>query len=251
MELRNRVALVTGAGQGVGRGIALALGAAGARIALVGRTRSTLDAVASELRAGGADALWVVADATDRTQIRAAVATLEQTWGRLDVLVNSAYEPRVGVFDDLTAEDARADWTSGFAGPLRFMQECFELLRASNGCVVNIGAATGLKPDSTTFSFYASTKEALRSLTRTAAMEWGPHGVRVNALIPLATSPAFDQWGAQHPFEFQIILDSIPLKYLGDAQHDVGPGVVFLASDDARYLTGTTLMLDGGRGYLR
>ena len=82
-------------------------------------------------------------------------------------------------------------------------------------------------------------------------MEWGPHGVRVNALIPLATSPAFDQWGAQHPFEFQIILDSIPLKYLGDAQHDVGPGVVFLASDDARYLTGTTLMLDGGRGYLR
>ncbi|HUP75512.1 MAG TPA: SDR family oxidoreductase [Acidimicrobiales bacterium] len=251
MELGNRVALVTGAGQGVGRGIALALGAAGARVVVLGRTRSKLDAVTAELRAAGADALAIVADATNRMQIRAALSTVSNTWGRLDVLVNSAYEPRVGMFDELTAEDAREDWTSGFAGPLRCMQESFELLRATNGCVVNIGAATGLKPDTTTFSFYASTKEALRSLTRTAAMEWGPHGVRVNMVIPLAKSPAFDLWGEEHPEEYRINLASIPLKYLGDPQHDVGPGVVFLASDDAHYLTGTTLMLDGGRGYLR
>lgn len=191
MELGNRVALVTGAGQGMGRGIALALGAAGARVALVGRTRSKVDAVAGELRAGGAEAIAISADATNRLQIRAALSTVSNTWGGLDVLVNSAYEPRIGVFDELTAEEARADWTSGFAGPLRCMQECFELLQARKGCVVNIGAATGLKPDTTTFSFYASTKEALRSLTRTAAMEWGPLGVRVNMVIPLAKSPAF------------------------------------------------------------
>ena len=251
MKLHNRVALVTGAGQGVGRGIALALGAAGARVVLIGRTRSKLDAVAGELRAGGAEALAIVADATDRAQIRAALATTGDTWGQLDVLVNSAYEPRVGLFDELTADDARVDWTSGFVGPLRCMQECFPLLRATQGCVVNIGAATGLKPDTTTFSFYASTKEALRSLTRTAAMEWGPLGIRVNMVIPLAKSPAFDLWGEQNPEEYRINLGSIPLKYLGDPHHDIGPGVVFLASDDAHYLTGTTLMLDGGRGYLR
>lgn len=251
MELGNRVALVTGAGQGMGRGIALALGAAGARVALVGRTRSKVDAVAGELRAGGAEAIAISADATNRIQIRAALSTISNTWGGLDVLVNSAYEPRVGLFDELTAEDARDDWTSGFSGPLRCMQECFELLQARKGCVVNIGAATGLKPDTTTFSFYASTKEALRSLTRTAAMEWGPLGVRVNMVIPLAKSPAFDLWGEENPEEYRLNLASIPLKYLGDPQHDVGPGVVFLASDDAHYLTGTTLMLDGGRGYLR
>jgi len=251
VELHNRVAVVTGAGQGMGRGIALALGAAGARVALIGRTRATLDTVAGELRARGGNALVIVADATARPQIRAAVATIADTWGQLDILVNSAYEPRVGLFDDMTADDARADWTSGFVGPLRCMQECFELLRATKGCVINIGAATGLKPDTTTFSFYASTKEALRSLTRTAAMEWGAFGMRVNALIPLAKSPAFDRWGEANPEEYRINIGSIPLKYLGDPQHDVGPGVVFLASDAARYMTGTTLMLDGGRGYLR
>jgi NAD(P)-dependent dehydrogenase (short-subunit alcohol dehydrogenase family) len=70
-------------------------------------------------------------------------------------------------------------------------------------------------------------------------------------VIPLAKSPAFDLWGEEHPEEYRINLASIPLGYLGDPQYDVGPGVVFLASDDAHYLTGTTLMLDGGRGYLR
>jgi meso-butanediol dehydrogenase / (S,S)-butanediol dehydrogenase / diacetyl reductase len=220
-------------------------------VALVGRTPAKLDAVRDELAALGRRAVAIVADATDRAQIRAAVARVAEEWGRLDVLVNSAYEPRVGLFDALTAADATADWTSGFAGPVRCMQECFELLRVSQGSIINVGAATGLKPDSSTFALYASTKEALRSLTRTAAMEWAHVGIRVNALIPLATSPAFAEWGDEHPADFQIILDSIPLGYLGDPQHDVGPGAVFLASDDAHYLTGTTLMLDGGRGYLR
>lgn len=247
MDLTGKVALVTGAGQGVGRGIALALGRAGARVVLTGRTQLKLDAVRDELGGG----LAVCADMTDRAQIRHVLAETQRSYGQLDCLVNSAYEPRVGLFDELTADDARADWNSGFAGPLRCMQESFALLRDSKGSIINVGAATGLKPDTTTFTLYASTKEALRSFTRTVAMEWAQFGIRVNALIPLATSPAFSEWGEANPDAYQVIKDSIPLKYLGDPEHDVGPGAVFLASSDAHYVTGTTLMLDGGRGYLR
>lgn len=247
MQLTGRIALVTGAGQGVGRGIALAMGRAGAFVVLTGRTQAKLDAVREELGAGVA----IEADMADRAQIGAVVARIEREHGRLDCLVNAAYDARVGRFDELGPDDARWDWNSGFAGPLRCMQACHGLLSRSGGNIINVGAATGLKPDTTTFALYASTKEALRSLTRTAAMEWAKDGIRVNALIPLATSPSFEDWGARNPEAFQTILDSIPLGYLGDPADDVGPGAVFLASDDAHFLTGTTLMLDGGRGYLR
>jgi len=247
MELTNRTVLVTGAGQGVGRGIAVAMGRAGARVFLTGRTRAKLERVRDEIGSGVA----LEADMTDRAQIRGVVDRIEAEAGGLDCLVNAAYDARVGMFDALSADDARWDWNSGFAGPLRCMQACFPMLARAKGSVINVGAATGLKPDTATFTLYASTKEALRSLTRTAAMEWAAHGIRVNALIPLATSPSFTAWGEAHPAAYQTILDSIPLRYLGDPVDDVGPGAVFLASDDAHFMTGTTLMLDGGRGYLR
>jgi NAD(P)-dependent dehydrogenase (short-subunit alcohol dehydrogenase family) len=247
MQLTGRTVLVTGAGQGVGRGIAVAMGRAGARVFLTGRTRAKLERVRDELGSG----VVIEADMTDRAQIRGVVERIEADAGGLDCLVNAAYDARVGMFDALSADDARWDWNSGFAGPLRCMQACFPMLARAKGSVINVGAATGLKPDTATFTLYASTKEALRSLTRTAAMEWSAHGIRVNALIPLATSPSFTAWGEAHPAAYQTILDSIPLRFLGDPVDDVGPGAVFLASDDAHFLTGTTLMLDGGRGYLR
>jgi NAD(P)-dependent dehydrogenase (short-subunit alcohol dehydrogenase family) len=108
-----------------------------------------------------------------------------------------------------------------------------------------------LKPDTTTFALYASTKEAIRSLTRTAACELAAHGIRVNALIPLATSPSFSAWADENPDDYQVILDTIPLGRMGDGELDVGPAAVFLASEAAHYVTGTTLLADGGRGYLR
>jgi len=247
MQLAGRVALVTGAGQGVGRGIAVALARAGASVVLTGRTLAKLEAVRAEIGGG----LALAADMSERGAIARVVARIEADHGRLDCLVNAAYDARVGRFDDLSEADARWDWNSGFAGPLRCMQACFPLLARARGNVVNVGAATGLKPETATFALYASTKEALRSLTRTAAMEWAAHGIRVNCLIPLATSPSFRAWGEANPEAWQTIMDSIPLRSLGDPIEDVGPGAVFLASDDAHYLTGTTLMLDGGRGFLR
>lgn len=124
-------------------------------------------------------------------------------------------------------------------------------MAASGGSIINVGAATGLKPDTTTFALYASTKEAIRSLTRTIANEFAADGIRANVLIPLAASPSFTQWAAENPEEYRVINETIPLRRMGEPEHDVGPVAVFLASSDARYVTGTTLLADGGRGYLR
>jgi meso-butanediol dehydrogenase/(S,S)-butanediol dehydrogenase/diacetyl reductase len=249
--VEGQVALVTGAGQGMGRGIALALAAEGARVALVGRTLAKLDAVAAEVRDRGGDALAVAADVSDRDAAFGAVATVLERWGRLDTLVNAAYDSRVGLLDELDADDARHDWQTGFAAALWCIQAAHPALAATGGSVVNIGAATGLKPDTTTFALYASTKEAIRSLTRTAACELAVDGIRVNALIPLATSPSFSAWADDNPDDYQVILDTIPLGRMGDAEDDVGPAAVFLASAGAHYVTGTTFLADGGRGYLR
>ncbi len=245
------VTLVTGAGQGMGRGIALAMADEGARVALVGRTLAKLDTVAAEVEARGGEAFAVEADVSDRDAAFAAVAAVVDRWGRLDCLVNAAYDSRVGHLDDLQSDDARHDWQTGFASTLWCIQAAHPALAATGGSVVNVGAATGLKPDTTTFALYASTKEAIRSLTRTAACELAADGVRVNALIPLATSPSFSAWADDNPDDYQVILDTIPLGRMGDAELDVGPAAVFLASADAHYVTGTTFLADGGRGYLR
>ncbi|MCU0272360.1 MAG: SDR family oxidoreductase [Acidimicrobiales bacterium] len=249
--LEGTVGVVTGAGQGMGRGIALALAAEGAQVALVGRTRSKLEAVAAEVRDRGSDATVHEVDVTDRAAVLALAAEVLAAHGRVDVLVNAAYDTRVGRFDDLSAADARHDWHSGAASTLWCVQAFHPALAATRGSVINVGAATGLKPDTTTFALYASTKEAIRSLTRTMACELAVDGIRVNALIPLASSPSFTQWADDNPDDYRAIEASIPLRRMGDPEDDVGPAAVFLASEDAHYVTGTTLLADGGRGYLR
>lgn len=249
--LDGAVAVVTGAGQGMGRGIALAMAAEGARVALVGRTASKLDAVAAEVTARGSTATVHVVDVTRRADVLALAGAVQAAHGRVDVVVNAAYDARVGRFDDLTATDARHDWYSGFASALWCTQAFRAALAVTKGSVINLSAATGLKADTTTFALYASTKEAVRSLTRTMACELAADGIRVNALIPLAASPSFTAWADENPDDYAVIEASIPLRRMGEPEADVGPTAVFLASADAHYVTGTTLLADGGRGFLR
>jgi NAD(P)-dependent dehydrogenase (short-subunit alcohol dehydrogenase family) len=251
LVLDGTVGVVTGAGQGMGRGIALALATEGAHVALVGRTASKLEAVAAEVQARGAQATVHSVDVTDRAAVRSLAADVVAAHGRVDVVVNAAYDTRVGRFDVLSAADARHDWQSGVASVLWCVQAFHATLATTNGSVINVGAATGLKPDTTTFALYASTKEAIRSLTRTMACELAADGIRVNALIPLASSPSFTQWAEDNPDDYRIIEATIPLRRMGDPELDVGAVAVFLASADAHYVTGTTLLADGGRGYLR
>ena len=250
-RLDGRVVLVTGAGQGIGQGIALAAAAEGAHIVAAGRTLDKVEKTADEVRARGVEALAVQCDVRRRDEVDACVAAAAERFGRLDGLVNNAMMVSLGPVLDITEKDARRTWDSGFLGTLWCMQAAHPLLVASKGSVVNLGTGSALRPDPAGFALYAGTKEMIRTLTRAAAVEWGSEGVRVNAIIPNGMSPGLEMWSQFAPEEFEAFVSSIPLGRVGDLEQDVGKVVAFLLSDDARYVTGTTLMADGGQAYLR
>ena len=134
---------------------------------------------------------------------------------------------------------------------LRFMRACYPHLKG-DGVVVNLGSSSALQWNSDGYGAYAAEKEALRALSRAAACEWGADGIRVNCILPLANSPGIKEWFAQKPDAFlQAILQTVPLRRIGDCERDIGRAVVFLCGPDSGYITGHTLPVDGGQSFLR
>ncbi len=248
-SLAGKVAIVTGAGQGVGRGIALALAGAGCSVVVSGRTLSKCEDTAALIAGRGRTALAIRCDVGARADVDTCVdATLER-FGRIDVLVNNAQTVRLGSLMDITEDDMSVVYDTGPIGALRFMQACFPSLRESRGTVINLASGSGVQPQPGQAP-YAAAKEGMRVLTRCAASEWGVHGVRVNAICPFASSPAMDGWRQAVPDEYEQALQHVYLRRIGDCEQDIGPAVVFLAGEGARYITGATLMIDGGQNYL-
>ncbi len=250
-RLDGRVVLVTGAGQGIGQGIALAAAAEGASVVAAGRTLEKVEKTADEIRTRGVDALSLQCDVRRRDEVDATVAAALDRFGRLDGLVNNAQMVALGPVLEITEKDARRTWESGFLGSLWFMQACYPALKESKGAVVNLGTGSALRNDLPGFALYAGTKEMVRALTRMAALEWGKDGIRVNACIPNGMSPGLEMWSQFSPQEFEEFVSTIPLGRVGRLEEDVGRAVAFLLSDDAAYVTGSTLMADGGQAYLR
>jgi NAD(P)-dependent dehydrogenase (short-subunit alcohol dehydrogenase family) len=248
--LDGQIAIVTGAGQGVGRGIALAIACEGAKVAVVGRTVSKCDAVVAEIEGRGGHAMAIECDVEDRDQIESSVERTVQQWGRLDLLVNNAHTKVFRSIRKLTDSDMATMWQSGPLATWRFMQASFPHLRESKGCVVNIGSGSGILPQAA-MAGYAMTKESVRTLSRVGAVEWGRFGIRVNSICPLAESPGADEFDDATGGAADDVTKMIPLGHWGDAEADIGRGVVYLAGPDGRYITGTTLMIDGGFNYLR
>jgi 2-hydroxycyclohexanecarboxyl-CoA dehydrogenase len=246
-RLDGKVALVTGAGQGIGRGIATALAKEGAMVALAGRTLTKCEAVAGELAALGLPATLALAcDVSNRDQVDRAIEATVERFGGLDILVNNAQSSRQALLADLTIEDVDECWRSGALGTLHAMQAALPHLRArGGGAIINFGSSTALDGNAT-FGAYAMAKEAIRGLSRVAAREWGRYGIRVNVVVPNALSPSHDQFRIDHPDRFAKMEAAIPLRRIGDPELDIGRAVVALASDDLSYLTGDTLRLTGG-----
>jgi NAD(P)-dependent dehydrogenase (short-subunit alcohol dehydrogenase family) len=250
-RLEGKVIIVTGAGQGIGAGIALAAAAEGASIVAAGRTFEKVEKISAEIEARGVGALPVRCDVRRRDEVDACVAAALERFNRIDGVVNNAQMVALGPVLEITEKDARRTWESGFLGSVWFMQAAHPALLESKGAVVNLGTGSALRNDLPGFTLYAGTKEMIRTMTRMAALEWGKDGIRVNAVIPNGMSPGLEMWSQFAAKEYEEFVNTIPLGRVGRLEEDVGRAVAFLLSEDAAYVTGTTLMVDGGQAYLR
>lgn len=245
-RLTGRVALVTGAGQGIGAGIAAALAKEGAAVALAGRSIAKVEHTADALSNLGLRVLAIQADVTIRADVNRMVSETVSAFGGLDALVNNAQDSTKKRLCDVEDSDVELAWRTGPLASLHCMQAALPHLRERKGCIVNVGSSAAITGDAT-FGSYAMAKEAIRALTRVAATEWGPDGIRVNTICPAALSESALEWSEAHPEAFAKVLKNIPLRRMGDPELDIGRAVVALVSDDLGYLTGSTLVLEGGR----
>ena len=246
-RLDGHVALVTGAGQGIGRGIARRLASESAKVAVIDINEETGRSTAKELEGLGGQGIFINADVREKHQIQKAVHDTVERFGRLDVLVNNAWGGATfSRLEEKTDEDVRHNMDTTFMAAFWSMQAAFPYLRShQSGSIINICALHGVNAHRYTLE-YNTAKEALRTLTRTAAVEWGQYGIRCNAICPLAASEGYLGFQAVFPELAAELLDQNPMGRLGDPELDIGSVALFLASDDSAYLTGNTLFVDGG-----
>ncbi|MGY4708566.1 SDR family NAD(P)-dependent oxidoreductase [Mycolicibacterium sp. CBM1] len=240
--LTGRVALVTGAGAGIGAGIARRFAHEGARVVVAEFDAASGSAVAEEI--GG---LFVATDVSQRDQVENSVTATISKYGSVDILVNNAWGGGgVGRAEHKTDEQLAHGMAVGYYGPFWAMRATYGHMKERGwGRVINMCSLNGVNAHIGSLEYNAA-KEALRTLTRTAAREWAPTGVTVNAICPAAKSQAFLAVTAQHP-EIAAVADAAnPMGRMGDPYDDIAPVAVFLASEGSRYLTGNTLFVDGG-----
>ena len=244
--LDGRVALVTGGGAGIGLGLATAMARHGASVVLASRRSEVGEAAAAGLRAEGLQASWVRCDVTVPAEIAAAVLSTAEKLGRLDCLIHNALDgSAVGPLEEATDEG----WATLAATSVRASYDCARIahphLQATGGSLVLLTSAAGME-GSEARPLYAMAKAAQRGLAKGLAAEWGPDGIRVNCIAPVAMTPALAGAIRHDPSLGERLVARTPLGRIGDPVDDVGPVAVFLAGDLSRHVTGQTVVVDGG-----
>ncbi len=251
-KITGKVAIVTGAGQGVGRGIALALASGGARVMLAGRTKAKLESVCAEIMAAGGEAEVIPVDVTNPADIETLVAQVADRHGGIDILVNNAQQAVLAPLLDIDDEGLLLTFESGPFAAFRMMKAAYpHMKRRGGGVIINLVSSTAINWDTSGTAAYSAAKQAIGAMTRAAASEWGPDGIRVNNIAPLAGSPAMLAWLDAKPEGPDAYMSTIPMRRIGDPQGDIGRVVLFLASEDAAYITGATIPVDGGQANWR
>lgn len=245
-ELSGKVAIVTGGGQGIGEAIAIGYAAAGAKVLITGRTMSKLETVAAKINDAGGECIALDAIAGEADQSAETVARAISAWGRIDVLVNNAHSftDYLPLEDLKMEENCKIDFQSAFFGSLQLMQLCFPHMKEQgSGSIINMGSSYGIRCEPG-FLAYAASKEAIRTLTKTGAREWGKYGIRVNTILPSALSPKA-VWYLEESKTYDAELAKVAMGRFG-ASEDIAPTAIFLASDASNFVTGQTIGVEGG-----
>ncbi len=249
-SLDGKVAIVTGAGQGVGEGIALALAREGAAIVAAGRTKSKVVATCERIGEFGGRSLPVLCDVCRPADINRAVSKTISVFGGVDILVNNAQIVHNDLLDNLDDRQYLDVFDSGPFATFRFMKAVRPHLKArGGGSIINLATSGAVRWDARGYGVYAAAKQAIRSLSRAAAHEWASDGIRVNTIAPIAMTPALEAWIEGDPEGSNAFLNSIPMGRIGDPELDIGRAVVFLVGPDSGYITALTMPLDGGQAY--
>lgn len=248
IQLDGKAAIVTGAAQGIGKGMATALLKAGAAVTITDIRQETLDQASAEFdKIPGVKHLAVLADGTKDDDVNAAVAQTASAFGRIDVVINNAQGAITGInLEDQSVADVMVAIESGLLASFRYMKAAFPYLKESQGTVINFASQAGLLGNAGMIGYNAA-KEAIRALTRTAAREWAQYNITVNNVIPGMLTEGSKDFFGKNPEHLKYSLANIPLQRLGDPEKDAGALAVFLASEGAHYLTGDTFNIDGGR----
>jgi NAD(P)-dependent dehydrogenase (short-subunit alcohol dehydrogenase family) len=247
-DLDGRVALVTGAASGIGRATAELFAAMGARVVACDIDADGGDAVVSALRGEGAEARFAVADVADADALRGVVANAVGEWGRIDCAANCAgvggghgatHEYPVAEWDRIVAVNLRGTW-------LAMRAEIEAMLEGgAGGAIVNVASTLALR-GSPFASPYSASKHGVLGLTRTAAIEYAPHGIRVNAVCPGAIdTPMMDETFERFPGLREALIGFVPMGRMGGA-HEVAGAIAWLCSDAASFVAGEALTVEGG-----
>ncbi|MER2090884.1 MAG: SDR family oxidoreductase [Sporosarcina sp.] len=249
-KLQDKVVIITGGAGGIGSGIAKAMVKEGAIVAIVDLNEVTGKTMEKELQVVSPKSMFLQANLMDRENLGQIINTVVEKYGKLDVLVNNAHASKQATLEETTQADLDLSFGTGFYPTFYLMQAALPYLKESKGNVINFASGAGLAGHETQGA-YAAAKEAIRGISRVAANEWGRFGINVNLISPIANSPGVQAWAKAQPEYYETVKSKIPMGRFGDVEEDIGRVAVFLASEDSRYITGQTIMVDGGSIMLR